>query len=138
VQMQHADHVGSFGRHEQLTDWFETGLENGQFNVPNGRHIVLNEFPRMMKLSRLQLSAGVDAARLRAFLLELNPTVTTSSSVPRVEKNFDEAGERIPRLCKLVVTVSPKRTLKQWYVYTPPLEAMRQGWRTTRLYAMSA
>ncbi len=110
-----------------MAEWFEAGLANGQFDVPNGRHIVLNEFPRMMRLTRLQQSAGVDADSLREFLLGINPTVTMSSSAPNVAKQFGEAGERLPRLCKLVVSCSPKRSLEQWYVYTPALEDMRRG-----------
>ena len=136
--MQHSTHLNGSGQHARLAEWFEAGLTNGQFNVPNGRHIVLNEFPRMMRLTRLQLSAGVDADSLREFLLELNPTVTTSSSAPSVAKKFDDAGERLPRLCKLVVNCSPKSSLEQWYVYTPPLEDMRQGWQGIEFLRKSA
>ena len=136
--MQHSTQLNGSGRHAKLAAWFDAGLTNGQFDVPNGRHIVLNEFPRMMRLTRLQLSAGVDADSLRQFLLKLNPTVTTSSSAPSIAKKFDEAGENLPRLCKLVVSCSPKSSLEQWYVYTPPLENMRQGWQGVALLPKSA
>jgi hypothetical protein len=138
VQTQQIDRLDGSRSQEHLAEWFEAGLANGQFDVPNGRHIVLNEFPRMMKLTRLQQSAGVDSDSLREFLLGINPTVTMSSSAPNVAKQFGEAGERLPRLCKLVVSCSPKRSLEQWYVYTPALEDMRQGWRGTQPFRKSA
>ena len=50
--------------HPYLPGWFDQGLTAGQFKVPGGRHIVLNQFPRLMKESRLLARAQVDADSL--------------------------------------------------------------------------
>jgi hypothetical protein len=116
--------------HPRLVAWFDEGLRSGLFKVPNGRHIVLNEFPRLMKESRLRASAGVDPESLREFLVAINPNVVTvPDGSPRgMRQQLAIERDQLPALRKVSVPVLPTHQHEYWFVYTPPLAVMRQGW----------
>ena len=119
---------------EQLTSWFETGLKNGRFDVRGGRHIVLNEYPRLMKLTRLQFSAGADHDSLVAFLLRLDPEIKTATnqSLEALEQELQKSKLECPRLCKVTIGIMPNKSIEQWFVYTPPLSLMRSQWASIK------
>ena len=118
----------------RLTAWFEDGLESGQFKLPNGRHIVLNQFPRLMKETRLAASAGVDPDTLRGFLLAINPKVETvpDGSPTGLKDRLTCERDALPAVRKVFVPVLPHRQDECWYVYTPPLAVMREGWHSAK------
>jgi hypothetical protein len=121
--------------HLRLAAWFDEGLESGRFDVPSGRHIILNQFPRLMKEARLCASAGIDVDSLRNFVLAINPHVVTvpDGSASGLKQQLTiECGER-PGLRKAFVPVLPHHTWECWFVYTPPLMAMRRSWRAARV-----
>ena len=120
--------------HPRLAAWFDQGLSSGRFDVPDCRHIILNQFPRLMRESRVLASAGVDADSLREFLLAINPTVVSvadgSSSGLRQQLAIER--DDVPGLRKVFVQVSPVHNHERWFVYTPPLAAMRHSWSAVR------
>lgn len=117
--------------HPRLVAWFDEGLAAGRFKVPNGRHIVLNEFPRMMRETRLRASAGVDPESLKKFLLALNPRVRSvvDGSPEGLRRHLMTEVESLPALRKVHVPLASAQVHETVFVYTPPLETMRQGWR---------
>lgn len=118
----------------RLTAWFENGLATGQFKLPNGRHIVLNQFPRLMKETRLAASAGVDPDTLRDFLLAINPKVETvdDGSPGGLKDRLSCECDQLPAVRKVMVQVLPHVRSECWYVYTPPLAVMRESWRSAK------
>lgn len=120
--------------HPYLPVWFDQGLTSGQFKVPGGRHIVLNQFPRLMKESRLLASAQVDADSLRDFLISINPIVVTVSdgSASGLRRHLDTERGQVPGLRKAFLQIRPRLKLERWFIYTPPLDTMRQSWNQIR------
>ena len=106
----------------------------GQFSVPSGRHIILNEFPRLMKETRLLASAGVAAEDLRSFIMTINPAVETlpDGSPEGISRRLIAERGTIPALRKAVITFAPKQRAERWFVYMPPLRTLREGWRDTK------
>ena len=121
--------------HPRLVSWFDGGMFAGRFTIPSGRHIILNEFPRLMKERRLQASAGVDLDGLRDFLISINPNVITvpdgSSEGIRMQLSIER--DRLPALRKVFVPMLPAQKQECWFVYMPPLSIMREGWREMRV-----
>jgi len=117
--------------HPRLVDWFDAGMARGQFDLPSGRHIILNQFPRLMKVSRLRASAGVDSDSLCQFFRVMNPNVVTVSdgSPLGLRHQLQCECDRLPALRKVFVPVLPYQRDEYWFIYTPPLAVMRQGWR---------
>lgn len=113
-----------------LLAWFDQGLRTGQFNVPNGRHIVLNQFPRLMKEARLRASAGVASGELRNFLIAINPSiaVVTDGSPTGMRRQLASEHDELPAIRKVLTPMLPNQKLEQWFVYTPPLAVMRRSW----------
>jgi hypothetical protein len=120
--------------HPYLVEWLDESLGAGRFAVGNGRHIVLNQFPKLMKESRLQASARVDADTLRNFLRAINPNIATvmDGSPAGLRRQLDDERDHLPALRKVFVQVMPQVRLEHWFVYTPPLETLRQSWRAER------
>ncbi len=120
--------------HPRLATWFDAGIASGRFDVPSGRHIILNEFPRLMRESRLKASAGVDVGLLREFLVAINPNIMTVSdgSPTGIRHQLTIEHDRLPGLRKVRGSMIPGRHHEEWFVYTPPLDVMRQGWREIR------
>lgn len=120
--------------HPRLFEWLDDGLTSGQFKVPGGRHVILNEFPRLIKESRLLGSAGVDPWSLREFFASINPDVVTiSDGTPDgLRRQLEREKTCLPALRKALVPVLPSHRFECWFVYTPPLAVMRQGWRDLR------
>lgn len=118
----------------RLVAWFDEGIARGCFKVPSGRHIILNEFPRLMKASRLKASAGVDAEMLRAFLLEINPNIVTlaDGSANGLRRQLELEHDPLPALRKAFIPELPGRAHEEWFVYTPPLDVLRRGWNGIR------
>lgn len=117
-----------------LAEWFDQGLASGQFEVPNGRHIVLNEFPRFMKVSRLRASAGVDQDDLLDFLMSINPTVEpiADGSPDGMRRKLANEDGQLPALRKAFIKAAPSHQYEHWFVYTPPLHIMRESWRAVK------
>jgi hypothetical protein len=103
--------------HPRLAAWLDDGLSSGRFRVPNGPDIVLNEFPRLMRESRLLASAAVEPDDLHDFLTAL-----------RRQLSFEH--DALPGLRRANMQVTPCYSCEPWFVYTPPLAAMRESWRT--------
>ena len=120
--------------HPLLLTWFDEGMATGRFSVPSGRHIILNEFPRLMKENRLRASAGVDLEDLRDFLMAINPNVITvpDGSTTGLRRQLSIERDRLPALRKVFVPMLPAQKQEYWFVYTPPLAVMREGWRDLR------
>ena len=117
-----------------LAKWFDEGLACAQFKVLSGRHIILNEFPRLMKVARLRASARVVETDFLEFLLTINPqieTVQDGSSEGIRRKLAIELGP-LPALRKVLVPVLPAQRHEHWFVYTPPLSVMRESWRKVK------
>ena len=117
--------------HPRLASWFEEGLAAGRLQVPNGRHIVLNQFPRLLKETRLAASAQVDAESLREFLLAINPKVETvqDGSPDGLKRRLASESAMLPGLRKVMIPVLPFQRDECWFVYTPPLAVMRESWQ---------
>ena len=117
--------------HPRLSSWFERGLTVGQFDVPGGRHIILNQYPRLMKQSRLLASAAVETETLHEFLLAINPSIIDVADGSQMGIRQQLAIERdpLPGLRKVFVPLLPAQSHERWFVYTPPLDVMRQSWR---------
>ena len=127
--------------HPRLATWFDEGLACGKFDVPSGRHIILNEFPRLMPESRLLASAGVDRTSLHEFLLTVNPNVISipDGSTEGMRQQLALECDQLPGLRKVFTRLPPSESYEAWYVYTPPLASMRQGWQTVRFqFGLSA
>ncbi len=120
--------------HPRLFEWLDDGLTSGQFKVPGGRHVILNEFPRLIKEARLLGSAGVDSDSLREFIASINPDVVTitDGTPDGLRRQLDREHTCLPALRKALVPVLPSHRFECWFVYTPPLAVMRQGWRDLR------
>ncbi len=120
--------------HTNLATWFEQGLQTGRFTVPNGRHIVLNQYPRLMRVTRLLASAGVKHERFRDFLIDLNPNVMTipDGSAPALRQQLEQETDQLPGLRQVYVKIPPNQKLERWFVYTPPLDVMRRRWSQVR------
>jgi hypothetical protein len=118
----------------RLVKWFDTGLSAGQFNLPNDRHIILNEFPRLMKASRLRASAGADEESFYQFLVGLSPNVFTLADCSPAGMRTQLSNERgpLPALRKGFLQVLPYQRQECWFVYTPPLSVMRKSWSNIR------
>jgi hypothetical protein len=120
--------------HPHVVEWFDQGMASGVFKLENGRHIILNEFPRLMKESRLRASARVGPDSLREFLLALNPHVVTlaDGTKKRIRQLLAAERGQLPALRKVIVPVQPAVQQECWYVYTPPIEVMRESWHKVR------
>ena len=120
--------------HPRLATWFDEGLACGKFDVPSGRHIILNEFPRLMPEARLLASAGVDRTSLREFLLTVNPNVISipDGSAEGMRQQLALECDQLPGLRQVFTRLPPSESYEAWFVYTPPLATMRQGWQSVR------
>ena len=87
-----------------------------------------------MKESRLLASAQVDADSLRDFLITINPIVVTVSdgSASGLRRHLDAERGQVPGLRKVFLQIRPRLKLDRWFVYTPPLDTMRQSWNQIR------
>lgn len=114
----------------RLVAWFDQGLVSGRFEVPGGRHIILNQFPRLMKETRLRSSARVRSEELRDFLLAINPSImtVTDGSPAGMRRQLETERDPLPAMRKVLIPVLPNAQFEQWFIYTPPLAVMRQGW----------
>lgn len=121
--------------HPYLVDWFDTGLAIGQFKVASGRHIILNQFSRLMPEKRLLASATVDPDSLRDFFRAINPYVVDLPDWSPTAMKRQLAGEndRLPALRKVTMPKRPFQDSEVWFVYTPPLDVMRDSWRDVRV-----
>ena len=115
----------------RLLTWFDEGMARGQFLVPGGRHIILNEFPRLMKETRLLASTGVTAENLRAFFLAMNSTVETlaDGSPEGICRSLASERGTMPALRNAMVPIGPRQHVERWFVFMPPLGTLREGWR---------
>jgi hypothetical protein len=120
--------------HPHLAAWLDNGLNSGRFAVPNGPDIVLNEYPRLIRESRLLASAAVEPDELHDFLTAINPTIVciSDASTDGLRRHLSFEHGMIPGLRKAVLQVSPFYTCERWFVYTPPLAVMRESWRTIK------
>ena len=100
--------------HPRLATWFDEGLACGKFDVPSGRHIILNEFPRLMPESRLLASAGVDRTSLREFLLTVNPNVISipDGSAEGMRQQLALECDQLPGLRKVFTRLPPYESLR--------------------------
>jgi hypothetical protein len=114
-----------------LAAWFHDGLASGRFRVPNSRDVVLNEFPRLLRESRLLASAAVEADELRAFIIAINPTIVCLADVSPsgLRQQLVLEQDLLPGLRRATLQVTPDYHCERWFVYTPPLAMMREGWK---------
>ena len=120
--------------HYRLLTWFDEGAASGRFAVPSGRHIILNEFPRLMKETRLLATAGVDAEDLRSFFQAINPVVETLVDVSPegIKRRLLLERGAIPALRNAVISIAPTQRAERWFVYMPPLRTLRAGWQDVK------
>jgi hypothetical protein len=124
---------------DRLAFWLDRAIDNGRFDVPSGRHIVLNDSPKLVRLARLQASAGVDQDTLIAFLTMLDPNVGSIKAKCCKELARDLARETGSMLALRVCESDDmaKAIAGRWQVYVPSLADLRLG-RAKRLAAAAA
>lgn len=127
------------GLRDRLTAWLDRAIETGRFDVPSGRHIVLNESRKFVRLARLQASAGTGEETLIAFFTSLNPDVTEISArcCRELERQLaSEKGSAIAlKVCQSDETA--KAFAGRWHVYIPALSELRRA-RAARIAAVHA
>jgi hypothetical protein len=87
-----------------------------------------------MRESRLLASAAVESDDLHDFLTAINPTIVciSDASTNGLRRQLSFEHDALPGLRKAIMQVTPYYSCERWFVYTPPLAAMRESWRTIR------